>query len=70
MSWDFPFREIGNRDIGSPGNKGSRLSMMETLKQLWTVRFEMATCCETTHFEDRGFSSSDDKNSDFRHDKS
>jgi hypothetical protein len=44
--------------------------MMETPEQSWTVRFEMATCCETTRFEDRGFGSSDDKNSDFRHDKS
>jgi hypothetical protein len=40
--------------------------MMETPEQSWIVRFEMATCCEATRFEDRGFGSSDDKNLDFR----
>ena len=70
MSQDFPFQKIGNCDIGGPGNKGSGLSMMETLEQSWSIRFEMAMCCETTRFEDRGFRSFDDKNSDFHHDKS
>jgi hypothetical protein len=44
VSRDYPFREIGNHEIESPGDKGSGLSMVETLEQSWTVRFKEVMC--------------------------
>jgi hypothetical protein len=58
VSRDLPFREIGNREIGSPGDKGSGLSWVETPEQLWTVRFKEVTCREITHFGKSGIGDS------------
>jgi hypothetical protein len=58
VSRDLPLREIGNRGIRSPGDKGSRLSKVETLEQLWAVRFKEVTCREITRFGKSGIGDS------------
>jgi hypothetical protein len=50
VSRDYPFRENGNREFGSPSDERSGLSMVETPKQSWTIRFKEATCREITRF--------------------
>jgi hypothetical protein len=54
VSQDLPFREIRNREIKSPGDKGSRLSSVDILEHLWTVLFKEVTCREITHSGNRG----------------
>jgi hypothetical protein len=46
MSRDYPFWENGNHEFGSPGDERSGLSMVETPKQSWTIRFKEAMCQE------------------------
>jgi hypothetical protein len=58
VSRDYPFREIGNRELGSSGDERSGLSMVETPGQIWTVRFKEATCQEITHFGKSGIENS------------
>jgi hypothetical protein len=58
VSRDYPFQEIGNHEFGSPGDERSGLSMVETPKQSWTVRFKEATCREITHFGKTGITNS------------
>jgi hypothetical protein len=50
VSRDYPFQENENHEFGSPGDERSRLSMVETPKQSWTVRFKEATCHNITRF--------------------
>jgi hypothetical protein len=50
VSRDHPFRETGSREIGSPVDKRSGLSIVEILGWIWTVRLTEATCQEITHF--------------------
>jgi hypothetical protein len=54
VSRDYPFQENENREFKSPGDERSGLSMVETPKQSWTVRFKEAMCCEITRFGKMG----------------
>jgi hypothetical protein len=58
VSRDYPFQENGNHKFGSPDDERSGLSMVETSKQSWTVRFKEATCREITHFRKTGIANS------------
>jgi hypothetical protein len=59
VSRDYPFQEIGNREFRSPGDEILGLSMMETPKQSWTVRFKEATCQEINHIRKSGIKNSE-----------
>jgi hypothetical protein len=54
VSQDLPFREIGNSEIDSAGDKGLGLSSVEILEQLWIVIFKEVMCREVTHSGNRG----------------
>ena len=58
MSRDYPFQEIESRELGSSGDERSRLSIVETPGQIWTVRFKEAMCQEITHFGKSGVENS------------
>jgi hypothetical protein len=54
VSRDHPIRETGSQEIGSPVDKRSGFSIVETPGWIWTVRLMEATCQEITHFRKSG----------------
>jgi hypothetical protein len=58
VSRDYPFRENRNHEFGSPSDERSGLSMVETLKQSWTVRFKEVMCQEINHIGKPGIKNS------------
>jgi hypothetical protein len=54
VSRDYPFWENGNHKFRSLGDERSGLSMVETLKQSWTIRFKEATCQKINHIRKPG----------------
>jgi hypothetical protein len=58
VSRDHPLRETGSREIGSPVDKRSGLSIEEIPGWIWVVRWTEATCRKSSHFGKSGIAES------------